>query len=235
MALGEDNYAGAKQCARKSGALFAVDSTLATPLLQRPLSLGADYVVHSATKFIGGHSDSLLGVVVTDRVDLYEALAAYRHDQGSVPGVLETFLSLRGLRTLAVRLERSQATAAVLSERLGGIRSVVRVRYPGLTEHPQHDLAQRQMAGYGAMVSFETAGDAADAEGVCDGLRLLVHGTSLGGVETMIERRARYPGDREQGIPTTLLRMSVGLENVEDLWADLKQALELIDGGSAGG
>ena len=217
------------RCARASGAMLAVDSTLATPLLQQPLSLGADVVIHSATKFIGGHSDSLLGVVSTSRADLQGSIAAFRHEQGAVPGTLEVFLSLRGLRTLSVRMERAQVTAAILAERLQGHRAVARVRYPGLADHPQHALAGRQMSGFGAMVSFETRGSAREAERMCESLQLLVHATSLGGVETLIERRARYAGDREQGVPSTLLRMSVGLEHAEDLWHDLDHALNGID------
>jgi cystathionine gamma-synthase len=215
--------------AHDTGASVGVDSTLATPLLQRPLQLGADVVVHSATKAIGGHSDTLLGVAVTRQDSHLDALTEFRHDQGSVPGALEVFLALRGLRTLSVRMERAQATAAILSERLREHPAVQHVRYPGLAEHPQHDLARRQMAGFGSMISFETVGDTLVAERVVESLQLLVHGTSLGGVETMIERRARYEGDRAQGVPDTLLRMSVGLEHHDDLWKDLKRALDGID------
>jgi len=128
-----------------------------------------------------------------------------------------------------VRLDRSQQTAQELALRLSNHPAVTRVRYPGLDSHPEHALARDQMSGFGAMVSFETVGDASGAERVCDGLELIVHGTSLGGVESLIERRARYAGDERQGVPATLLRMSVGLEHVDDLWADLEQALSTID------
>jgi cystathionine gamma-synthase len=212
--------------AHQAGAVLVVDSTLATPLGQQPLSLGADVVLHSATKFVGGHSDLLLGLVVTNRADLHESVIGHRHDQGSVPGALESFLALRGLRTLAVRLAHAEATAATLSERLSQHPAVLRVHYPGLSQHPQHELAGRQMSSFGAMVSFEAVGDPSAVDRTCSSFRLLVHGTSLGGVETMIERRAKYPGDRDQGVPETLLRMSVGLEHVEDLWEDLNQALQ---------
>ncbi len=214
--------------AKAVGAAVAVDSTLATPLLQQPLSIGADFVVHSATKYIGGHSDLLLGVVGTHDSTLASSLEAHRHGTGSIPGALESFLALRGLRTLPVRLARSQQTAAELSRRLSHHPGVLRVRFPGLDSHPQHELAREQMSGFGAMVSFETTGDADDAERVCDSLELMVHGTSLGGVESLVERRARYAADERQGVPATLLRMSVGLEHVDDLWADLEQALSRI-------
>lgn len=216
--------------AHAAGALFAVDSTVATPLGQQPLALGADIVVHSATKFIGGHSDLMLGVVVTNLDQVFDQVLAHRHDQGSVPGALETFLALRGLRTLAVRLAHAQRTAAELSQRLGAQPAVTRVRYPGLVSHPQHDLARRQMSGFGALVSFETVGSPEDAERLCESMELLVHGTSLGGVETMIERRARYEGDAAQGVPETLVRMSVGLEHVDDLWRDLDARLTALVG-----
>jgi cystathionine gamma-synthase len=214
--------------AKTVGAKVAVDSTLATPLLQQPLSVGADFVVHSATKYIGGHSDLLLGVVSCLDPALAASVAAHRHGVGAIPGALESFLALRGLRTLPVRLARSQQTAHELAQRLRNHPAVTRIRYPGLDSHPEHELAREQMSGFGAMVSFETVGDASDAERVCDGLELIVHGTSLGGVESLIERRARYAGDERQGVPATLLRMSVGLEHVDDLWADLEQALTRI-------
>ncbi|MEO8329841.1 MAG: PLP-dependent transferase, partial [Candidatus Nanopelagicales bacterium] len=188
--------------AHRQGAVVAVDSTLATPMLQQPLALGADFVVHSATKFIGGHSDLLLGVVACDELRA-AALRERRHDVGSTPGALESFLALRGLRTLPVRLERAQESAQLLSERLLSHAAVTRVRYPGLPGHPQHDVARRQMSGFGSMVSFETVGEAADTEGMAEGMELIVHGTSLGGVETLIERRARYDGDARQGVPPT--------------------------------
>jgi cystathionine gamma-synthase len=138
---------------------------------------------------------------------------------------MEAFLALRGLRTLAVRLDRAESSAAELARRLAAHPAVARVRYPGLPDDPGHALASRQMSGFGAMLAFETTGDAAGADRVCDALRLITHATSLGGVETLLERRARYPGDAMAGTPPTLLRLSVGIENVEDLWTDLEQAL----------
>jgi cystathionine gamma-synthase len=208
--------------ARAAGAEVVVDSTFATPLLQRPLALGADVVVHSATKFIGGHSDLLLGVASARTPEGAQALRHARGTLGATPGALEAFLALRGLRTLPVRLERAQATAAVLAERLAAHPAVSAVHYPGLASDPGHERAARLMDGFGAMLAFETAGGVAAADALCDRVRVVVHATSLGGVETLIERRARNPGEVA---PEALLRVSVGVEHVEDLWADLDRAL----------
>jgi cystathionine gamma-synthase len=144
---------------------------------------------------------------------------------GAIPGALECCLALRGIRTLAVRLDRAQASAGELARRLATHPAVTKVRYPGLPEDPGHERAARDHAGFGAMLAFEVAGTAEDAERVCAAVRLVSHATSLGGVESLIERRARYEMDRDQGCPETLLRMSVGIEHVEDLWADLGRAL----------
>jgi cystathionine gamma-synthase len=214
--------------ARERGAAVAVDSTFATPLRQRPLELGADVVVHSATKFIGGHADLLLGVVVARDEETVEALAHRRAIAGATPGALEAFLALRGLRTLAVRLDRAERTAGELARRLAAHPAVARVRYPGLPDDPGHALAARQMSGFGSMLAFETIGDAGTADGVCDAVRLITHATSLGGVETLLERRARYRGDADAGVPPTLIRLSVGIEHVDDLWADLERALDSV-------
>jgi len=214
--------------AHERGAAVIVDSTFATPLRQRPLDLGADLVLHSATKFIGGHSDLLLGVVATRDRDRLEALRGRRQIDGSTPGALEAFLALRGLRTLAVRLDRAEATAAELAARLAAHPAVTRVRYPGLPGDGGHALASTQMSGFGAVMAFETVGDAATAERVCARVELITHATSLGGVETLLERRARYPGDAAAGTPPTLIRLSVGIEHVEDLWSDLSRALDSI-------
>lgn len=201
----------------------AVDNTFASPLLQRPLDLGADVVVHSATKVLAGHSDVVLGAVVTRRPELVPALTTRRSLHGAVPGPWESWLVLRGIRTLAVRLERAQANAAELASRLRRHPAVVTVRYPGLPDDVGHERACRQMHGFGSMVSFEVKGGADAAESVVAGLELLTAGTSLGGVETLIERRGRWAG--EERLPPGLLRLSVGIEDVEDLWADLDQAL----------
>ncbi len=211
--------------ARERGAISVVDSTFATPLRQRPLDLGADIVLHSATKFIGGHSDLLLGAAICRDAGHAEFLIAYRHDQGSIPGNLEAFLALRGVRTLAVRLDRAEASALELAGRLAAHRHVSKVNYPGLPGDPQHERASRVLPnGSGAMLSFEVAGTVEQTEAFLSRLRLVTHATSLGGVESLIERRARYAGDASVVGPT-LCRMSVGIENIEDLWADLDEAL----------
>jgi cystathionine gamma-synthase len=210
------------EAARAAGAEVVVDATFATPLLQRPLDFGADVVVHSATKFIGGHSDLLLGVATAGTPERAAALVHARGMLGATPGALESFLALRGLRTLAVRLERGQATAAVLAERLAAHPAVSAVYYPGLPSDSGHERAERLMDGFGAMLAFETAGGAAAADAVCERVRVLVHATSLGGVETLIERRARYGAEVA---PEALLRISAGIEDVEDLWRDLERAL----------
>jgi cystathionine gamma-synthase len=208
--------------AHAAGAVVAADNTFATPLLQNPLSLGADYVVHSATKFIGGHSDLLLGVAVASNPADRDRLARRREVAGATPGALECFLALRGARTLAVRLDRAQANAAALADRLNSHPAVRRVRYPRLPGHPQHALAAAQMRGYGAVLAFEVA-DAATADAVCDHLQVIEAATSVGGVESTIERRARLPG--QEHVPAGLLRLSVGCEHVDDLWTDLDTAL----------
>ena len=211
--------------ARERGAITVVDATFATPLRQRPLDLGADIVLHSATKLIAGHSDVLLGAVVC-RDPVHAAfLATYRHDHGSIPGAFDAFLALRGLRTLAVRLDRAEASAAELARRLASHAHVATVHYPGLPGDPQHERATRVLPnGSGSMLSFEVAGTVEQTEAFLARLRLLTHATSLGGVESLIERRARYAGDASVVGPT-LCRLSVGIENVEDLWADLDTAL----------
>jgi cystathionine gamma-synthase len=192
---------------RAAGAAMVVDSTFATPLLQRPLEHGAAIALHSGTKFIGGHSDLLIGLCVTTDDAVYERLQQARTFQGATPGALEAFLALRGLRTMPIRLEAMQRNAAVLVERLAAHPGVAEVRYPG----------------QGAMVSFIVHGGADAADALCAGVEVVVPATSLGGVETSIERRQKYPGDAH--VPPGLLRMSVGIEDVEDLWADLSANL----------
>ena len=189
---------------------YVVDNTFATPLLQRPLSMGADLVVHSATKLLSGHSDVVLGVVVARDAALAEVVREVRHDHGAVPSPFDVFLALRGIRTLPVRLERAAATAAMLAERLGAYESVEAVLYPG----------------FGTMLSFVVRGGAAAADRFCASVRVAVPATSLGGVETLVERRARYALDAEAGVPEGLVRVSVGLEDAGDLWADVAAALQ---------
>jgi cystathionine gamma-synthase len=190
-----------------AGARIVVDSTFATPLRQRPLEHGAHVVLHSATKFIGGHSDLLLGLCITADEEVHGRLIEARTFQGATPGALEAFLALRGLRTLPVRLAAAERNAEVLVARLRAHPAVVAVTYPGT----------------GAMVSFVCRDGAPAADAVCDRVRLLVPATSLGGVETTIERRQKYAGDSH--VAPGLLRMSVGIEDVDDLWRDLDVAL----------
>jgi cystathionine gamma-synthase len=215
-----------KHLAHKS--LFVVDNTFATPLLQRPLESGADIVLHSATKLLSGHSDVLLGALVTraDAPDTFDALDAIRRSLGAPPGPMEAYLALRGLRTLPLRLARAQASAQVLAERLAAHRRVQRVRFPGLPTDPGHDLAQRTMSGFGSLISIDLP-DAKTAEAFVDGCSLWVFATSLGGVESTLERRRRWKGEL-QSVPEGLVRMSVGIEHVEDLWTDLAQALDRL-------
>jgi cystathionine gamma-synthase len=205
-------------------AIVVVDNTFATPLLQQPISLGADIVMHSATKFIAGHSDVILGAVVTADDELWNAVELRRRSLGAIPGPMEAWLALRGLRTLALRLERAQSNAAFLAQRLLEHPQVSRVRYPGLAGDPGHKRAEAQMSGFGAILSIELGGDAEAAQRVCEGTRLWVHATSLGGVESMLERRRRWPIEVPT-IPDDLIRLAVGIEHPADLWADLEQAL----------
>lgn len=208
---------------RKRGAIVAVDNTFATPLNQQPLALGATVSLHSATKFIGGHSDLLAGVATTQDDALWHALRRSRELNGATPGTLEAFLAVRGVRTLALRLERAQQTAMLLAGRLEPHPLVARVRYPGLTSHPTHAVAKRVLKGFGTIISFDLRGGAAVADAVCRHVQLIRHATSLGAVESTIERRAAIPG--QQHLPPSLLRLSVGIEHANDLWADLDSAM----------
>ncbi|WP_380168707.1 trans-sulfuration enzyme family protein [Jannaschia sp. R86511] len=222
------DLAAVAAAARATGARSVVDGTYATPLLQNPLALGVDVVVHSVTKAIAGHSDVLLGATVTADPDLAAALHAHRTRSGAVPGPFEAWLALRGLRTLDVRMERSQATAGLLAGRLLEHPLVHRVRYPGLPGDPGHQVASRQMSGYGSVLAVDLP-DAATAERLAAGTRLWTNATSLGGVESLLERRRRHPGEVAT-VPEGLVRLSVGVENAEDLWADLRQALDAAAG-----
>jgi cystathionine gamma-synthase len=207
---------------------LVVDNTFATPLLQQPLAVGADIVLHAVTKFIAGHSDALLGALVVREHDteLFAQLDAVRRSRGATPGTMEAYLALRGLRTLPLRLERAQANAQVLAERLAAHPAVLRVRFPGLPDDPGHARAARTMAGFGSLISVDLA-DAATADAFVDATRLWVFATSLGGVESSLERRRRWAGELPS-VPEGLVRLSVGVEHVEDLWSDLAQALDSL-------
>ncbi|HEY6740346.1 MAG TPA: PLP-dependent transferase [Actinopolymorphaceae bacterium] len=202
-----------------------VDNTFATPMLQRPLDHGADVVVHSVSKHIAGHSDVNLGAIVTGHDTVHDELLAHRTSRGAIPGPFETWLALRGLRTLHLRMERSSATALELARRLAEHPAIERVRYPGLPSDPGHARASRLMSSvYGGIVCVEVRGGAAAADAVVAKTSLWVHATSLGGVESTLERRRRWPAE-SPSVPENLLRLSVGIEDVEDLWRDLAQAL----------
>lgn len=209
--------------ARSHDVMVAVDNTFATPLLQQPLSLGATYSIQSATKFIGGHSDLLCGIVISADEAAIAAVDRHRTYHGATPGALEAFLALRGLRTMPIRLERSQANAMELATRLSHHRQVTQVHYPGLRTDPGHELARATMAGPGAVLSFQLRGSDTSTDVRLSRLRLITPATSLGGVESLIERRAKLVG--QEHIPPTLCRLSVGCEHVDDLWDDLDQAL----------
>jgi len=220
------DLAAVADIAHAAGARLGVDSTVGTPVHTRPLALGADLVMHSATKYLAGHSDVLAGALVTAKADeWWTEIARLRHDEGAVLGPVEAFLLLRGMRTLFVRVERQSRTAHALAERLATLPGVT-VRYPGLPSHPQHALAQRQMTGgFGGMLSIHTGGGAERALAVANRTRVWVRATSLGGVESLIEHRFTAEGAATVA-PPDLLRLSVGLEHVDDLFEDLRAALE---------
>ncbi|MEM7095305.1 MAG: PLP-dependent transferase [Actinomycetota bacterium] len=207
---------------RKDGTIVAVDSTFGTPICQRPLELGADVVMHSATKFIGGHSDLLAGLLVTDDDALYDEFHERRLLHGASIGAMEAFLAIRGARTMALRMEKAQANALELANRLVASDDVHTVRYPGLESHPTHANAAKFMNGWGAMISFETVGTAERAAAICERVEIINHATSLGGIESTMERRAAVPG--QETIPPTLIRLSVGCEHIADLSNDLAAA-----------
>lgn len=218
------------EASHRRGALLAVDNTFATPLLCRPLSHGADLVVHSASKYLGGHSDLILGVAVARDADLLAALRGIRTHRGGCPGQLEAWLAIRGLRTLDVRVTRQVTSAGRIAAALQGAPGVAMVHYPGLPEHPQHELASRMLqGGYGAMVSMVLDVSAEAAERVCAATRVFTNATSLGSVESLLERRQRWAG--EEHLPPGLIRLSVGIEAVEDLVQDLSQALAVVGAG----
>ncbi|WP_028050242.1 PLP-dependent aspartate aminotransferase family protein [Cellulomonas sp. URHD0024] len=217
------------EAAHAAGALVGVDNTFATPLVQRPFEHGADIVVHSVTKYLAGHSDVVLGAALADDDALHARLHAYRTLHGSIAGPFEVWLALRGLRTLALRVERAQANAAELARRLSEHPAVAEVRHPSLRGDPGHERATRLMEGYGSIIGLRPRGGAAAADLVVKALELWVPATSLGGVESSLERRRRFATE-SLTVPEDLLRLSVGIEDVEDLWGDLDRALRSLAG-----
>ncbi len=210
--------------AHAAGTLVVVDNTFATPLVARPLTLGADVVVHAVTKYLAGHSDVVLGAALTSDEALHARLLAHRTVHGAIPGPFEAWLALRGLRTLALRVERSQASAAEIARRLSSHPAVAEVRHPSLPADPGHDRAARLMDGFGSIVGLRPFGGADGADAVVARVRLWLPATSLGGVESSLERRRRFATE-SPSVPEDLVRLSVGIEDVEDLWRDLDQAL----------
>lgn len=202
----------------------AIDNTFATPLVQQPLEMGADLVMHSLSKYIAGHSDVILGSISTKDQALYQRLADVRKMNGAIPGPFEVWLALRGLRTLGVRMERAQKNAMELAVRLSSHPAVSQVRYPGLPGDPHHATAKSFMKGFGAVISFDHSGGAEAADRACAASQLVAYATSLGGVESLWERRHRWSSESPT-IPVNLIRLSVGIEDVEDIWRDIDQAL----------
>jgi cystathionine gamma-synthase len=206
---------------KKAGNIVVVDSTLATPMVQNPLALGADIALHSVTKYLSGHSDILLGCVVTNDESIFERVEQARRYGGAIPGPFEAWIALRGLRTFALRMQRSQENAMELAKRLEKDPRVLKVRYPGLASDPYHERAKSFMKGFGAMISFEVKADIAQIDKMCNSSTLITNATSLGGVESIWERRRRWATESHT-IPENLIRFSVGIENVDDLWSDIQ-------------
>ncbi|TMR97612.1 cystathionine gamma-synthase [Nonomuraea basaltis] len=227
--LGIADIAALAQLAHDNGALLVVDNTFASPYLQQPLALGADVVVHSTTKYVGGHSDVVGGALIAADAGLGEELAYHQNAMGAVAGPFDAWLTLRGLKTLGVRMDRHCDNAERVVDLLLAHPRVTEVLYPGLAEHAGHEVAAKQMRRFGGMVSFRVDGGEAEAVAVCDRAQLFTLGESLGGVESLIEHPGRMTHASAAGspleVPADLVRLSVGIETVDDLLADLTQAL----------
>jgi cystathionine beta-lyase/cystathionine gamma-synthase len=212
-----------------AGTLVAVDNTFATPVLQRPLELGADIVMHSTTKYLGGHSDVIGGAIIINDEAIYQELKFLQNAVGAVPAPMDCFLTLRGMKTLALRMERHCENALAVARMLEDHKRVTEVYYPGLESHPQHELAKQQMYGFGGMVSFLLDGDEASAREVVSRTEVFLLAESLGAVESLIEHPHSMThastADSHIATPANLIRLSVGIEHIEDLLADLKRAL----------
>ncbi|MBE3558425.1 MAG: cystathionine gamma-synthase [Ktedonobacteraceae bacterium] len=220
------------EIAHRHNLLLVVDNTFSSPYFQQPLALGADIVLHSTTKYINGHSDVIGGAIVTSNQQVYEALKFYQNAAGGVPGPHDAWLTLRGIKTLALRMRQHEENARAVASFLAEHRRVEKVYYPGLPSHPDHELAKRQMSGFGGMVSFQFKGQLADVDRIVRRFKVFTFAESLGGVESLVchpasMTHASIPGEiREaRGLTDTLLRLSVGIEDVEDLLLDLEQAL----------
>jgi cystathionine gamma-lyase len=213
------------------GVLFAVDNTFATPIFQRPLEFGADIILHSTTKYLNGHSDMVGGLLVTSRDDVAERLGFIQNASGAVPGPMDCWLALRGTKTLPLRMRQHDASGRRIAEWLKDHKAVKKLYYPGLPSHPQHELAKRQMSGFGGMVAFDV-GDLALARRLVERVRIFQLAESLGGVESLIGHPASMthasvpkPLREEMGLTDSLVRLSIGIEEVEDLIGDLEQAM----------
>lgn len=212
--------------AKKHNILVACDNTFATPIFQCPLILGADIVMHSTTKYLGGHSDVLGGALITkENNDFWAKIRAIQALSGAVPAPFDCYLTVRGIKTLPYRMKGHLENAQALATFLENHPKVARVFYPGLPSHPQHELAKKQQCGFGGIISFLVKGDEETARKVCNRVKIFTQATSLGGVESLLEHRASVEGP-DSKTPQNLIRLSVGLENVEDLQADLAQALD---------
>ncbi|MFD5783073.1 cystathionine gamma-synthase [Streptomyces sp. NPDC058220] len=223
------DIAGLAGIARAAGVKLVVDNTFASPYLQQPLALGADVVVHSTTKYMGGHSDVVGGALIVDDAGLAEELVYHQNAMGAVAGPFDAWLVLRGIKTLAVRMDRHSENATRIAEMLTRHPRVSKVLYPGLPGHPGHEVAAKQMKAFGGMISFQVADGEEAAVAVCDRAKLFTLGESLGGVESLIEHPGRMTHASAAGsaleVPSDLVRLSVGIESGDDLLADLKQAL----------
>ena len=211
---------------KAAGCGVAVDNTLASPMVQNPLAMGADIVIHSVTKYLSGHSDLLLGSTSTNDPALHIRLEQARRYGGAIAGPFEAWLALRGLRTFSLRMKKAQENAMDLAQRLQKHPAISRVRYPGLATDPFHERAKSFMKGFGAVVSFEVKASVEQIDLMCDSGRLITNATSLGGVESLWERRRRWKTESET-IPENLIRFSVGIENADDLWADIQSAMAI--------
>jgi cystathionine gamma-lyase len=219
--------------AKKHNALLVVDNTFMTPYLQRPLDLGADLVLHSVTKYIGGHSDVLMGVVIGRDMEIWKKMRFIQNSVGAVPAPFDCYMAIRGLKTLHVRMEAAQSNAMKVARFLEAHDQVTRVIYPGLESHPQHELARSQQSGFGAMITFYLRGDLADTGNFLKALKLWILAESLGAVESLVEcpaimTHASVPKEQREllGIDDNMIRLSVGIEHVDDLIKDLSQAFK---------